>query len=914
MRSVAVVVALVAFMHAAVWGLIQHQTNAPEFDQVLPSVSYSPFEGVSQDNEQVTPDKIRADLKAIAPYTRAIRTYSSINGREAIPQIAAELGLKVTLGIWMEPIYPSDTPEKIKKKNDRREAEIKSALDLAKRYSNVVALVVGNETVLRAEKPKTADGHRLKLDEFVPELLTALQQVKRQSPVPITTGETWDVWIDYPELAAHVDFIAAHILPYWDGVKATNALNQTMLDYAALRQMHPGKRIVIAEFGWPSAGYNRNAAEPGRLEQAAVLRQFVTRADQLGIDYNIIEAFDQPWKTREGSVGAYWGLFDSDRTPKFSWSGVVADGNHWKLAAIAVGVGFLLSLPIVATAGVTVGQTVLLATAAHGIGAWTAVVFDYWDGHYFVLGSAFALILGLILLVPLLAIAMARIDEIAAIVFGRPPARLIRPSAAAPAGYAPKVSIHVPAYREPPEMLKATLDSVAALDYPNYECVVIINNTPDPAYWRPIEEHCRALGERFKFINAEKVEGFKAGALRLALARTAPDAEIIGVIDADYAVTSDWLKDLVPAFADPKVGLVQAPQDHRDGSRSPLHMALNAEYAGFFDIGMVQRNETNSIITHGTMCLIRRAAMDDAGGWSSDTICEDTDLGLTILERGWLAHYTNRRYGYGLLPDTFDAYKKQHHRWAYGGLQIVKKHWRRFLPGVSRLTVNQRREFLIGWVNWMGAESVGVVLAILNLLWIPIVTGSLRDILGQSVPDKVLTLPILAAVVVSTSHFVTLYRQRVALPTGPMIGGMLAAMALQWTVARAVGFGLIKDHLPFVRTAKGGAARRGVNFPAMQEAVLGVALLLGAGFVIGTNYERVREINLFGYVLIVQSLPFLAAAAMALFESSRFNDFAYVAQVRSRAVELLTRRPAFRRIGQSVQTRTAVKNRVGTAQ
>ena len=111
-----------------------------------------------------------------------------------------------------------------------------------------------------------------------------------------------------------------------------------------------------------------------------------------------------------------------------------------------------------------------------------------------------------------------------------------------------------------------------------------------------------------------------------------------------------------------------------------MHHAMNGEYAGFFDIGMVQRNEVNAIIVHGTMCLIRRAALEAAGGWSSDTICEDTDLGLTLLEAGWRAHYTNRRYGHGLLPDSFEAYKKQRHRWAYGGFQILKKHWRRFLP------------------------------------------------------------------------------------------------------------------------------------------------------------------------------------------------------------------------------------------
>ncbi len=108
---------------------------------------------------------------------------------------------------------------------------------------------------------------------------------------------------------------------------------------------------------------------------------------------------------------------------------------------------------------------------------------------------------------------------------------------------------------------------MARLDYPNFECVLVINNTPDPALWRPVEEHCRKLGERFKFVRIDHLKGYKAGALRLALANTASDAQVIGVIDADYVVEHQWLKDLVPLFADERVGLVQSPQDHRDGAR-----------------------------------------------------------------------------------------------------------------------------------------------------------------------------------------------------------------------------------------------------------------------------------------------------------------------------------------------------------
>src|SRR5712671_1686700 len=646
MRAVVAVLLFVTAAHAALWGLFQDKQEAPDFKGILPSVSYAPFEGTSHPDVDNIPnaEKIRADLKKLSTLTRAVRLYTSTEGSELVPPIAAEFGLKVTVGAW------------INKDSERNEREIDAAINLAKRNSNVIGVVVGNETIYRGEQK-------------VEDLIDLIKRVKKSVNVPVTTGEIWNIWRDNPELASSVDFIAAHVLPYWENFTDKQAVDQAVAMFQLLRDQFPGKRIVIAEFGWPSAGYNLRNAEPGPFEQASVLRNFVTRAEAIGMDYNIVEAIDQPWKFFEGGVGPYWGILNASREPKFAWTGPIVNENYWKLAIIALLVGILMSLPILRLSEPTAMQAFVLSAAANGVGAWVATVFAYWAGHYFVFGSAFALTLGLILLVPLVLIAMARIEEIAAIAFGRGPRRLIaKPGTLAPATMGdsvtfPKVSIHIPAYFEPPEMLKQTLDAVARLDYPNFECVVIINNTPDPEFWQPIQDHCRALGERFKFINAEKVEGFKAGALRIAMERTAADAEIIGIIDADYVVQPDWLKDLVPAFADPRVGLVQAPQDHRDGDRSLMHYVMNGEYAGFFDIGMVQRNEFNSIIVHGTMCLIRRAAMDMAGGWAGDTICEDTDLGLAIIEQGWLTHYTNHRYGHGLLPDTYEAFKKQRHRW-----------------------------------------------------------------------------------------------------------------------------------------------------------------------------------------------------------------------------------------------------------
>ena len=419
-----------------------------------------------------------------------------------------------------------------------------------------------------AQRSQPAASPTLRLERNVDVLVKIIARVKRQVSVPVTTGETWDIWLGQrraPEddlqgrragaaeqkridiayqLASSVDFIAAHILPYWDRTTAPQAVEHTLSVYNKLRKMHEGKRIVIAEFGWPSGGYNRagvRARPHGTGDHHARVRRRAPK--RLGIDYNVIEAFDQPWKTFEGSVGSYWGLFDASRTAKFSWTGPIVNPDHGKLAAIAVATGLLVSLPILAIAGATLAQVLLLAFASHIVGAWAATVFDFWNGHYFVWGAAFAFFLGVD---PAGSAGRDRAvahQEIAAILFGRGPRRLLTQSAAAPRrlraeSLDPYSGLHGSAgdaegdarFRQPPRPIR-------------------ISNASSSSTTRPIrptggrsKNTAATLGERFKFINVERLEGFKAGALRLALAHTAPDAEIIGVIDADYVVHPNWLQ------------------------------------------------------------------------------------------------------------------------------------------------------------------------------------------------------------------------------------------------------------------------------------------------------------------------------------------------------------------------------------
>jgi cellulose synthase/poly-beta-1,6-N-acetylglucosamine synthase-like glycosyltransferase/exo-beta-1,3-glucanase (GH17 family) len=829
------VVCLVACLHLGLWALKDPRTTAPSVEGKLPSVSYNRFAGPSSDG--IPEERIRADLIAIAARAKAVRTYSSTQGLERVPAIAAGLGLTVTLGVWID------------KDTARNEREIASALDLARRYPNVTRLVVGNETIFRHEQTAT-------------HLAEIIRRVKRESPVPVATADHWKTFVDYPELVDAVDQVLAHIIPYWEGLPKQTAVEESLAIYDRLRAVYPHKKIVIGEFGWPSAGHNFEGAVPDPITQAVILRDFVSRAGAREIDYNIVEAIDQPEKLFEGNVGPYWGIFDASLRAKFSWTGPIVDPHYWKTAWLAVLVGSLLSITILALPGVTVAQAVLLATADHVFGSWCAALFAYWQRHYPLHGEIVTFAIALPLLGLLVPIVRSRLNETAAIALGRQPLQLLDAAALRAAPSTPKISIHIPAYREPPGMLLETIESVARLGYPNFECVVVVNNTPDPAFWQPIEACCRELGPRFKFVCVQNLVGFKAAALRLALSETASDAEIIGIIDADYVVDPAWLKDLVPGFADPHVGLIQAPQDHRDGGRSLIHAAMNAEYAGFFDIGMVERNEVNAIIVHGTMCLIRRTALGTAGGWSSDTICEDSDLGLTIMELGWRALYTNRRYGWGLLPQDYLAFRTQRSRWAGGAVQIARKHWRRFLPGMSQLNLDQKREFAFGWLGWFGAEIIAVAAAILNLVWVPFVAFNI-----VAVPDALLTLPILAAFVVSLVHFSCSYQLRVAVPYRQMLGAMLVLMSVQWTVASAAfkaAFPTRPSH--FHRTRKGSGATLRAPSTAIPETALGALLLAGSVTIYATNFYRFFETDLFATILLVQSLPFLSAVALVWLE------------------------------------------------
>jgi exo-beta-1,3-glucanase (GH17 family) len=296
-------------------------------------VSYAPFRGAQTPlltTTHIAPEQIAEDLAQLAKITDCVRTYSIENGLDQVPALAAKVGLKVIQGIWLG----SD-----KLKNN---AQIATVVGLTKAYPDVItAVVVGNEVLLRGEMT-TSD------------LAATIRSVKSQVTVPITYADVWEYWLRNREIYEAVDFITIHILPYWEDfpIRAKYAAAHVDSIRKRMAVAFPGKEILIGETGWPSEGRMRAGALPSRTNQARVVSEILDLAKQEKFRVNLIESYDQPWKRElEGTVGGYWGLFDSvQRAPKYPPGEPISNFPFWKLQ---MGCGMALCLFVFGAASLT---------------------------------------------------------------------------------------------------------------------------------------------------------------------------------------------------------------------------------------------------------------------------------------------------------------------------------------------------------------------------------------------------------------------------------------------------------------------------------------------------------------------------------------------------------------------------------
>lgn len=320
----------------------------------LQCASYTPFDKDQSPFDQpfkLRPERMDADLALLATRFECIRTYS-MTGLEALPDLARKHGLKMMIGAWVNS-NPVDTAKEV----ELLIAEANANPDV------VTSVIVGNEALLRKEVTGA-------------QLVKLIEKVKSQVKQPVTYADVWEFWQKHPEIAPAVDFVTIHLLPYWEDHPSN--IDVALQQVAAVRQMFgkmfAPKDVMIGETGWPSEGRQRKTALPSRVNEAKFIRGFVAMAEQQGWHYNLIEAFDQPWKRgSEGAVGGYWGLFDADRQDKGVLAGPVTNLPFWPQWLAVGGLIFLGTLMLggrVRSTRSALMLPLLGAIAACSIGTW----------------------------------------------------------------------------------------------------------------------------------------------------------------------------------------------------------------------------------------------------------------------------------------------------------------------------------------------------------------------------------------------------------------------------------------------------------------------------------------------------------------------------------------------------------------
>jgi len=371
--------------------------------------------------------------------------------------------------------------------------------------------------------------------------------------------------------------------------------------------------------------------------------------------------------------------------------------------------------------------------------------------------------------------------------------------------YLPMVSLQIAAYNEPPDMLIETIRSVQAIDYSRMEIVVIDNNTKDPAVWGPVADYCETQ-PNVRFVHVDPWPGYKSGALKLALdEHTDAEAELIGVIDADYLVDPAYLRSVVGYFVDPDLAFLQTPQDYREYAGDAYLTACYDAYRYFFLTTMPARNRRNSIIFAGTMGLLRRDVLEKVGGWDEWCITEDAEASLRILRDGYSGLFVGHSFGQGIMPLSFASLKSQRFRWCFGGMQILRMHWRDLLPWnrdpSNHLGTAQRIDYLLGGLQWLNDLVLLGFSVVLLSVAVGLVLGgrlALRPLLGAAA-----ILPV-ALIASGLLRAVWALRARTGIGLRRALLAFANWLSLSWTVALACAQGLFRGEGVFLRTPKEG--------------------------------------------------------------------------------------------------------------
>ena len=238
----------------------------------------------------------------------------------------------------------------------------------------------------------------------------------------------------------------------------------------------------------------------------------------------------------------------------------------------------------------------------------------------------------------------------------------------------PVVTIQLPIFNER-YVVERLITSVCSIDYPRelLEIQILDDSTDDTGHIaKSVVSEMKDRGFDIVYIHRQNRTGYKAGALKEGL-ETAK-GELVGIFDADFIPNPSFLKDTIPYFSDPKVGMLQTRWGHINSDYSLLTRAQSMGIDGHFGVEQASRAWSGFFMNfNGTAGIWRKKTIEDAGGWQADTLTEDLDLSYRAQLKGWKLSFAPDVVCPAEVPVTINAFKSQQHRWAKGSIQTAKK-------------------------------------------------------------------------------------------------------------------------------------------------------------------------------------------------------------------------------------------------
>jgi hypothetical protein len=263
-------------------------------------------------------------------------------------------------------------------------------------------------------------------------------------------------------------------------------------------------------------------------------------------------------------------------------------------------------------------------------------------------------------------------------------------------------------------------------------------------------------------------------------------------------------------------------------------------FQAFYLSVMSSRNERDTVPFVGTMGLFRRSALTAVGGWNEWCICEDTEASLRVLRDGWSGLYIPRCFGRGVVPPSFKGMLTQRHRWCFGGMQIMRLHWRSLMPWDrspdNHLTSAQRRDYLMASVGWF-RDLLMLAFSLLLL----VITGLLATESGFAVSpmDGGRSLLPLSLIIIATICMLWTLRLWTTMSFRRALLSLVISLSVTWVVALGCLEGIARRDAVFLRTSKVAGRRRIRSALRLTrvETTLAVALYVGTGLLLTVHHR-----------------------------------------------------------------------------